>query len=444
MNGKANSNFITSPIAIAIVAVTWTVLVSVSFFWNQEIISKTTQKSFAIKGQSSERFVEILLDWTERHNEVYVPITPLNPQNPYLETSNKFIKRADGKVFTQISVARILDQFSDSFEDPSYSLSLISNEPLNPKNLAQGWQKKVLMDDSINQGIYQKVVEQQFYYMAPLTVNDSCFKCHDKAKTAANNTLGAIVFSYDISQLLEMEAPLHRQNLLIHLIIYIVMFVIILFSLNRIKRLITQLEYEKINRDNIIAQKTNVLKKEIQEHKEARNALQRFSTHDPLTGVRNRRHLLDALNQELKRYQRYKRNFSLLIIDLDHFRQINDKYGNECGDIVLTRFAQLITPTLRQSDTFARYDGEEFAIIATKTQPDSALRFAKKLVNEISQQAVIYQGKTIELSISIGVTAPSLLPKASNELLLASATDALNIAKKGGRNCAVSAKLYSK
>lgn len=424
---------------MAIVAVTWTILVSASFFWNQKIISETTQQSFSAKGKGSERLVQILLNWTERHDEIYVPITSSNPQNPYLDTEHKFIKRDDGRVFTQISVARILDQFSESFEDPSYELTLISDAPLNPKNLANGWQKNVLLDNELNRQVYQKIIDKQFYYMAPLTANDSCFKCHDKAQLSSNNTLGAIIFSYDIGQILEMEAPLHRQNLLIHLMIYLVMCTITLLSLSGIKKLIRQLEYEKENRDIIIAQKTEVLKEEIQQHKVARSTLQRFSTHDPLTGVRNRRHLLDALNNELKRYQRYKSNFSILLIDLDHFRQINDKYGNECGDIVLKTFAQLITPTLRESDTFARYDGEEFAIIATNTQLDSALRFARKLVSDISQQTVLYQNETINLSISIGVSAPSLLSKATNEQLLASANDALSLAKQQGRNCAICA-----
>ena len=197
--------------------------------------------------------------------------------------------------------------------------------------------------------------------------------------------------------------------------------------------------FRSANRDLIIEEKTAVLKEEIQQHKEVRSTLQRISTHDPLTGIRNRRHLLESLKNELKRYQRYKSDFSLLLIDLDHFRQINDKYGNECGDIVLKAFAESVKQSLRESDTFARYDGEEFAIIATNTKIDSALRFAEKLVSRVNQETVMYKGYDIALSISIGVTTPSILAKLSSEQLLTSADDALNIAKAQGRNCAIRA-----
>jgi hemerythrin len=128
-----------------------------------------------------------------------------------------------------------------------------------------------------------------------------------------------------------------------------------------------------------------------------------------------------------------------LLIDLDHFRQINDKYGNECGDIVLKAFAESVKESLRESDIFARYDGEEFAIIATNTKIDSALRFAEKLVSHVNKETVTYKGYDIELSISIGVTASSLLNKLSSEQLLTSADDALNTAKVRGRNCAIRA-----
>ncbi|MCG7532209.1 diguanylate cyclase [Psychrobium sp. MM17-31] len=431
---------IKAPIATVILVSIWFVLTSISFCWNQLIITQSTEKSFQAKGVGGKRLVEILLNWTTQHEQIYVPISEHTPENPYLNTDHKIITRDDGKVFTQISVGRMLEQLNESFFDPSFSLSLISLKPMDPDNLVKDWQKQILENKIGPNRDFQKIIGNKFHYFSSFVANDSCFSCHQKSQLEPNNTLGGLVISYDISEILEQEKPLHRQNLFIHVAIFLLMTSISLLSLKGIRRLVKQLEFEKANRDLIIEDRTRVLKEEIQQHKEARNALQRFATHDPLTGIRNRRHLLEALKNELKRYQRYKSDFSLLLIDLDHFRQINDKYGNECGDIVLKAFAESVKETLRESDTFARYDGEEFAIIATNTKLDSALRFAEKLVKHVSEQTVNYKGYDIALSVSIGVTAPSVLPKLSSEQLLTSADDVLNIAKAQGRNCAVRAQ----
>jgi len=421
----------------------WALIICASFVWNQRIISQTTEQSFSAKGQGSERLVQVLLNWSERHDEIYVPVTTQYPSNEFLKTKHKFAKRDDGKLLTQISVARILDQFNDTFKESSLTLALVSEQPLNPKNLATGWQKTILGNNFGGKGSFQKAIGKQFYYMAPLAANDSCLKCHEKSQiNITTNTLGAILFSYDISDLLELEKPLHQNNLIIHLAMLFLMTLISYFSLNAIRNLLTQLEFEKSNRDALIEEKTSVLKEEIQQHKIVRNQLLRISTHDQLTGVRNRRHLLDALNIELKRYQRYNSDFSVLLIDLDHFSQINEQHGLECGDEVLQSFAMQVNKTLRKSDVFARYDGEEFAIIATNTRPDSALRFAEKLVNDINQQTIKYLDQEIALSISIGVAAPSLLKKSNSHQLLTLAHNALNQAKTQGRNCAVKAQAF--
>lgn len=428
-----------APIATVVLVTLWLVLTSASYYWNQIIISQSTEKTIQAKGLSGKRMVDILLRWTTQHQQIYVPISEHNPENPYLKTANKNLIREDGKKFTQISVGRMLEQLNESFLDPSFSLSLISLKPLNPKNEVKGWQKKVLTDQLSPTNDFKKIINNQFHYFSSFIANDSCFSCHEKSQLEPNNTLGGLVITYDISELIEQEKPLHRQNLMIHIVIFLLMTSVSLLSLNGIRRLVRQLEFEKVNRDLIIEEKTAILKEEIQQHKEVRSALQRYSTHDPLTEIRNRRYLLESLKNELKRYQRYKSDFSLLLIDLDHFRQINDKYGNECGDIVLKAFAESVKESLRESDTFARYDGEEFAIIATNTKIDSALRFAEKLVSHVNKETVTYKGYDIELSISIGVTAPSLLNKLSSEQLLTSADDALNTAKVRGRNCAIRA-----
>ena len=127
------------------------------------------------------------------------------------------------------------------------------------------------------------------------------------------------------------------------------------------------------------------------------------------------------------------------MLDLDHFKQINDNYGHDCGDHVLKEFAARVQLNLRQSDVFVRYGGEEFAIIATNTLLDSAKRFADKLTKDISDMAIKFNGQQVTVTVSIGVANPSLLEKPTAESLISLADKALSQAKHGGRNQAVCA-----
>jgi len=190
-------------------------------------------------------------------------------------------------------------------------------------------------------------------------------------------------------------------------------------------------------------QKTDILREEIRQHKAARSELQRLATHDPLTGARNRRHFRDTLASEIERFKRYRNNFSLLIIDLDNFQGVNDLYGHDCGDFVLQQFAQFTQQNLRQSDVFVRYGGQEFAIIATNTEFDSAKRFADKLCKSIETHGIHHQSTTIGITVSIGVGSPDSLTKLSAQSLVSATENALRKAKAQGKNCAIGASSLS-
>jgi len=204
--------------------------------------------------------------------------------------------------------------------------------------------------------------------------------------------------------------------------------------LTQIRRYINHLVESRDNNHLLAQQKTAILREEIRQHKAARSELQRLATHDQLTGARNRRHFRDTLISEIERYKRYRNDFSLLIIDLDNFQNINELYGHDCGDFVLQKFAQYIQKNLRQSDVFVRYGGQEFAIIATSTEVDSATRFANNLCQSIETQAIHYETTTIHVTVSIGVASPSLIDEISSQNLVNASESALRQAKQLGRN----------
>lgn len=155
---------------------------------------------------------------------------------------------------------------------------------------------------------------------------------------------------------------------------------------------------------------------------------------DGLTQVYNRQYFMDRLRQEVKRAHRYGTPVSLLMMDIDHFKQVNDTHGHQAGDAVLVAMARAIGERLRETDLFARYGGEEFCLIATAMDQGEAVLLAERLKEIIAGTDVEYQGKRIKITVSIGVSTwePSL--KEDFEGLIRRADTALYRAKDQGRN----------
>jgi two-component system cell cycle response regulator len=169
--------------------------------------------------------------------------------------------------------------------------------------------------------------------------------------------------------------------------------------------------------------------------------LERLVASDPLTGLHNRRSLLDRLKQETERYARYRQPLALAMLDLDAFKPINDTYGHLFGDHVLRQVAETISHSVRTLDVAARYGGDEFAVILPQTEAQGALRVCERLLRNVSSLEVT-QGKiSVRVSLSLGLALYPGEGIASVEDLLRAADDALYRAKRSGRNrvCAVSA-----
>jgi diguanylate cyclase (GGDEF)-like protein len=162
---------------------------------------------------------------------------------------------------------------------------------------------------------------------------------------------------------------------------------------------------------------------------------------DPLTRLYNRRHFETAARAELARFQRYFRPLSMLILDVDHFKSINDRFGHAAGDIVLSTIADACRSIKRASDIAARIGGEEFAILLPETNAEAARVFAERLRREISECAPIIQGEKLALTASVGVAAATRHTTRVSALLQ-SADEALYQAKRTGRDrvCVATAK----
>jgi two-component system cell cycle response regulator len=163
--------------------------------------------------------------------------------------------------------------------------------------------------------------------------------------------------------------------------------------------------------------------------------LEELAQTDPLTKTLNRRALGERLAAEMERVRRYSTTMSLLLIDLDHFKQINDTHGHLAGDDVLIEVAALLQRVVRAVDVVARYGGEEFVVVLPETGAPGAEAFAERLRELIEGQSfVVSRGDPIRLTTSIGVACFPGFGVESVEDLLANADQALYRAKSDGRN----------
>ena len=170
------------------------------------------------------------------------------------------------------------------------------------------------------------------------------------------------------------------------------------------------------------------------ELREKNQMLARLSTTDPVTGLRTRRYVAEVLNIEWIRARRYRTPLTAMMADLDHFKNVNDKYGHPAGDAVLRGVADILRQKLRAPDVAGRYGGEELLVILPQTDQDGARQVAERW-REAVESATFRSpdGQSVGVTVSIGVATfdPA---HASPEDLVAAADTALYRAKNGGRN----------
>lgn len=164
-----------------------------------------------------------------------------------------------------------------------------------------------------------------------------------------------------------------------------------------------------------------------------RAELQEQAIRDPLTNVYNRRFLADAMDRELSQAARNETPASVVILDIDYFKQFNDTYGHRCGDYVLQYIAKFLSERIRRGDVLCRYGGEEFVIFMPNAPLEAAYQRAESMRNDISNAFIDYEGLHLKTSFSAGVAGFSFHGDTSDALLTA-ADKALYQAKNTGRN----------
>ena len=188
-----------------------------------------------------------------------------------------------------------------------------------------------------------------------------------------------------------------------------------------------------VNKNDELGFAISVFNDMVQRLKQNNDEKEKMLREDPLTGLYNRRHMMEILNQQIQRYHRNQTPFSIFMADLDHFKQINDTYGHQAGDAILAEVGKIFHNIVRSIDAAGRYGGEEFIIALEDTGEKEAHQTAERIRKTIEDTEIIFENRTIHFTTSIGIATFS----SSNETrdsLIDKADKALYQAKMNGRN----------
>jgi len=188
-----------------------------------------------------------------------------------------------------------------------------------------------------------------------------------------------------------------------------------------------------IELDNTLLQYQNkleeIIDKRTRELVDKAKEFENLASIDPLTNLYNRRKFSEILDYELRRFYRYQKQFSLINIDIDYFKKVNDTYGHDVGDLVIKRFSALLKDNIRAVDSAARWGGEEFLLLTVEADEIVAKKVSEKINSVLSQT----EFKPVEaITVSIGIT--QVVEGDTNESIVKRSDQALYQAKNNGRN----------
>lgn len=168
--------------------------------------------------------------------------------------------------------------------------------------------------------------------------------------------------------------------------------------------------------------------------KQHQDKLAEMASKDGLTGLFNHNVLIELLKKELHNQERNGSNISFVMIDIDHFKNINDNYGHTAGDMVLKELSKILLSTSRSGDIIGRYGGEEFGIVLSETSSESGFSICKRFRKNVESHEFNFEGQKIKITVSLGICNKSSQNKIGSRELITKADEALYQAKRNGRN----------
>lgn len=351
--------------------------------------------------------------WNLDYGGMYVEKKGGVESNTYLKELgiNPDIKAESGRTFTVRNHAIMISEISRRSEtQDGVQFRITSLWPLDPKNKPDDFEREGLNHLTGGDREYYRFFPELplpvFRYLKPMYADSTCLECHPGHNYKYGDVIGAISVSIPVTIITE-ETQTTQLMVLFSSVISICLVLFIVYVLTW--RLAIKLD-------------------------EAQQRLNLLASTDPLTGLNNRRHVMERLEEELQRSHRLNEPLSIISIDIDHFKSINDTYGHPCGDLVLQQLAEILRNNVRSYDVVGRIGGEEFLIINPGTNIEDALALAERILATVRAEPVNDGECSVSITISAGIAV------VTNEdlnvgILLRRVDRALYKAKEQGRDC---------
>jgi len=377
----------------------------------------------ALNNQARALFNEIIITrrWVTNNGGVYVKVKPGVDPHPYLLTipGLKVTHRdEEGTLYTLKNPGLIVRELSEISDNSGlYTFHVASLKPVNKeKSSPDAFEREALIafERGEREHTAIEVTEQGpvYRYMAPLYFENSCNKCHFSQGYKEGDIRGGISVNIPMASLMK-EMRVNNYIMLGSGILVIAVLFGILYLISR--RFVIALTH-------------------------AQGELVEMAATDALTKLPNRRVGIERLEEEISRHNRQNYPLSCLMLDIDHFKEVNDKYGHLAGDAVLVSFGEVLSKTVRRHDFICRYGGEEFMVLLPETDLDAAITVAKKVMDSVIKNITVYNDHIIGVTVSIGVAQMSLGDDETADSLIHRADYMLYQAKAEGRNRIVAAR----
>lgn len=351
--------------------------------------------------------------WNYDYGGVYVEKKAGTDSNAYLKKLgiNPDVRAEGGKTFTMRNHAIMIKEISlRSEKQDGVRFRITSLKPIDKDNTPDAMEREALgLFEKGKNEVYhlerQTVKGPLFHYLRPLYAEQSCLECHRSQGYKIGSVMGALSITIPVATLIR-ETDTDKLMIVAAAIGTIGLLLGITYFLTW--RLVLNLDM-------------------------AQKHLKRLASTDELTGLKNRRQIMKRLDEEYQRAIRLGEPLCLIMVDLDHFKKINDTYGHPFGDLVLKCVARHMKQALRSYDVLGRIGGEEFLVVSPGTTREEAVVLAQRLRSTVGKEKIAYEDKGVKITVSCGV---AFLYKGDDnvEILLKRADSALYTAKQEGRN----------
>lgn len=389
-------------------------LIILSVFWGFHLRSEELFRQQLINnGRAFFEEIVVTRLWLASHQGVYVRQQPGDEVNPYLKAIpglKTTIRDTTGETYILKNPALVTREISMiAAERDIFKFHITSLNPLNPGNAPDDFERRALQ--SFASGVREQYAfeatdhGQVFRYMAPLSTEASCLRCHAHQGYQVGDVRGGISVSIPTGDVI---SRMQTNRTYLAAAVTGVIITIILFVYFVARYFIKDLS--------------------LAEHK-----LYSMATTDALTGAYNRREGFRRIEVEVQRALRNHMPLCAIMLDIDHFKMVNDTHGHQAGDDVLKWVSAKIQNALRASDILCRYGGEEFLILAAETDIEKSKFLAERIRRLIEEESVnVDEQVQIHVTVSLGVV--QYQEQETHEFMIFRADKALYQAKHNGRN----------